>query len=317
MENIKSKTNCSIVIPVYRGEKTLTLLIERLHNTLPNIASRFEVICVDDGSPDGSWDVISSLSKKYTWIRGIKLMRNYGQHNATLCGVRVAQFPITVTMDDDLQHPPDEIHKLIEAINSGFDVVYGAPIKLPQGLFRNIATKLTKHVLAFVMRVPSVKYISAFRAFRTHLRNASTNFQCPNVTLDVLLSWGTTRFTSIPVNIAEPHEDRTNYSFTKLIAQALLVLTGYSTAPLRLASIMGFVMTFMGLLILIYVLYVYFFEGSIPGFSFITSMIALFSGTQLFTLGIVGEYLARIFNRSMDRPTYVIEEITSQDNMTL
>ncbi len=303
------KKEISVVIPVYRGEETLPALIKDLNRELSIICSKFEVILVNDDSPDESWNIIRDLAEKYPFIKGIKLMRNYGQHNATLSGVRLAQHPITITMDDDLQHPPSEIKALVEKLDEGYDVVYGAPRKLPQGYFRNLATAWTKRILASVMRVPSVKNISAFRAFRTDLRKAFENFQSPHVTLDVLLSWGTSRFSSIFVNVAEPPGGRTNYNFKRLAREAILVLTGFSTVPLRFASIMGFIMTIIGLIVLLYVLIIYLFVGSIPGFPFLASLISVFSGTQLFALGIFGEYLARIFNRSMDRPPYVIAQI--------
>jgi undecaprenyl-phosphate 4-deoxy-4-formamido-L-arabinose transferase len=156
------------------------------------------------------------------------------------------------------------------------------------------------------MGIPSVKNISAFRLFRTELRDAFVNFQGPTLTLDVLLSWGTTHFTSVPVDIA-PAES-SNYRFSTLAKAALLILTGYSTLPLRLASFIGFFMTLFGFGVFVYVLFVYLALGSLPGFPFLASIIALFSGAQMFTLGIFGEYLARIFDRSMDRPSYIIRE---------
>lgn len=302
------KKQISVVIPVYRGERTLAQLIMELTKQLPFFCSNYEIILVNDDSPDNSWQVIQKLAQKNPRIKGVKLMRNYGQHNATLSGVRIAQYPITITMDDDLQHPVSEIKLLVDKLDEGFDVVYGAPRKLPQGFFRNLATTWTKSILASVMGVPSVKKISAFRAFRTDLRKAFENFQSPHVTLDVLLSWGTSRFTYVMVDVAEPPEGRSNYNFKRLAREAILVLTGYSIAPLRFASIMGFFMTFIGVIVLIYVLIIYLFVGSIPGFPFLASLISVFSGTQLFALGIFGEYLGRIFNRSMDRPPYVIDQ---------
>jgi undecaprenyl-phosphate 4-deoxy-4-formamido-L-arabinose transferase len=298
--------NCSVVIPVYRGGQILDPLLERLAKALPNFFESFEVILVNDGSPDNSWDVIQKITQKYEFARGICLMRNYGQHNATLCGVRAARYELIVTMDQDLQHPPEEILVMLAKLNEGFDVVYGAPKKLPQGFLRNLLTSNIKLILANVMGIPSVKNISAFRLFRAELRDAFANFQSPTLTLDVLLSWGTTRFASVQVDIA-PAES-SNYKFPMLVKAALLILTGYSTLPLRLASFIGFFMTLFGLGVFVYVLFTYLTLGSLPGFPFLASIIALFSGTQLFTLGIFGEYLARIFDRSMDRPSYVIQE---------
>lgn len=303
--------NISIVIPVYNGSGTLPALVERLDEALPQIAEAYEVLLVNDGSPDDSWAVIRELAKRYAWVRGINLMRNYGQHNATLCGVRAARYEITVTMDQDLQHPPSELPALLSKLNEGYDVVYGAPRKLPQGFLRNVLTANIKRLLARVMGVPSVRNISAFRMFRTKLRGAFDRFQSPSLTLDVLLSWGTARFGSVYVNI--PPAERTNYNFSKLVRAALLILTGYSTMPLRIASWVGFVMTLFGVGVFAYVLYIYFAFGSLPGFPFLASIISLFNGAQLFTLGIIGEYLARMFDRSMDRPPYVIDQIVEGD----
>jgi len=304
------KPSISVVIPVYRGAPTLELLVKELIPVLTRLCSKYEVILVNDDSPDDSWRIINSLSKENSFVKGIRLMRNYGQHNATLCGVRAAQYPLCITLDDDLQHPPGEIYKLLGKMDEGYDVVYGTPIKQPQGFLRNLITSWTKRTLAYVMGIPNLRNISAYRCFRTDLRKASEQYQSPNVTLDVLLSWATTRFASIPVGILPPPEHRSNYNYRSLIRYTLLVLTGYSTAPLRFASIMGFMMTLVGIGVFIYVISIFMFAGSIPGFPFLVSIIAIFGGTQLFALGIFGEYLARIFTRSMDKPTYVISDQT-------
>jgi glycosyltransferase involved in cell wall biosynthesis len=296
--------NLSIVVPVYHGEVYVVPLVKRLNKVLPGIAKKYEIILVNDGSPDASWAVIEEMVKKYKWVKGICLMRNYGQHNATLCGIRSARYELIVTMDQDLQHPPEGIPVLLAKIEEGFDVVYGAPKKLPQSFWRNVLTANIKRLLASVMGVPSVQNISAFRLFRTHLRSAFNNFQSPSLTVDVLLSWGTSRFSSVQVDVASA--ESSNYNFSALVKATMLILTGYSTMPLRLASWIGFFMTLFGLVVFLYVVFLYFTVGSLPGFPFLASIIALFGGAQLFALGIFGEYLARIFDRSMDRPSYVI-----------
>lgn len=302
--------NLSIVVPVYKGETLIEPLVVQLSRTLPSFAEEYEIILINDGSPDQSWSVIQRLTDEYRCVRGIRMMRNYGQHNATLCGVRLARYEVTVTMDQDLQHRPEDIPFLLEKIEDGYDVVYGAPKKLPQGFWRNLMTAGIKQILARVIGLPSVRNVSAFRVFRTSLREAFANFQSPSLILDVLLSWGTTRFTSVPVNIAQA--ERTSYNFRMLVRTAMLILIGYSTLPLRFASWIGFAMTIFGLGVFVYVLFVYFSAGSIPGFPFLASIIALFSGAQLFALGIFGEYLARMFDRSMDRPTYVIDKMVGE-----
>lgn len=307
---IVPRMNLSIVVPVYKGETLIEPLVSQINSTLPAFTDQYEIILVNDGSPDDSWTVIQRLSQQYPCVRGIRMMRNYGQHNATLCGVRAARYEVTVTMDQDLQHPPEEIPRLLKKLSEGFDVVYGSPRRLPQSLWRNIMTAGIKWILAKVIGLPAVRNVSAFRAFRTQLRDAFINFQSPSLILDVLLSWGTMRFTSVDVNIG--HAQRTNYSFKMLVRAAMLILIGYSTLPLRFASWVGFMMTLFGIGVFIYVLVIYFTAGSLPGFPFLASIIALFSGAQLFGLGIFGEYLARMFDRSMDKPSYVIHETVGQ-----
>jgi len=298
--------NLSVIVPVYKGETLLEPLVKQLSKILPTSAKKYEVILVNDGSPDNSWPLIERLAREYKWVRGICMMRNYGQHNATLCGVRAAQYEVIVTMDQDLQHPPESIPLLLAKLEEGYDVVYGSPRRLPQALWRNLMTASIKWILAKVIGLSSVQNVSAFRAFRTDLREAFANFQSPSLILDVLLSWGTTRFASVQVDI--PPAERTNYNFRMLARAALLILIGYSTLPLRFASWLGFAMTLFGLGVFMYVLTIYFTAGSLPGFPFLASIIVLFGGAQLFGLGIFGEYLARMFDRSMDRPPYVIQK---------
>lgn len=299
--------NLSIVVPVYRGGKLIEPLVSELTRTLPSFTNRYEIILVNDGSPDNSWEVLRRLAHEHENVRSICLMRNYGQYNATLCGVRAARYEVTVTMDQDLQHRPEDIPVLLEKLEEGYDVVYGAPKKLPQGVVRNILTATTKRILASIMGVPTVRNISSFRAFRTQLRSAFGSTESTSLTIDVLLSWGTSRFITVQVDIGEAHAS--NYNFFSLVKVALLILTGYSTKPLRLASWIGFLMTLFGLGIFVYVVVIYFTAGSLPGFPFLASIIALFNGMQMFALGIFGEYLARMFERSMGRPAYVISEI--------
>ena len=305
---MNNRPNCSIVIPVYNSAATLSLLAERLGSILPNIAGEFEVILVNDGSRDDSWATICELAERYPWLRGINLMRNYGQHNATLCGVRSARHEFTITMDDDLQHPPEQIPLLLDKLSEGFDVVYGVPHRRPHSWWRNWFSVLTKRVLAQVMGIRTIRDIGAFRAFRTQLRCAFADYRNPNVILDVLLSWGTSRFGTVTVEEKPREAGQSNYNFLKLFRVTMIVLTGFSTVPLRFASMLGFGFTLFGIGVFFYVLFVALVQGSIPGFPFLASIISLFSGMQLFALGIIGEYLARIFDRSMDRPAYMIGE---------
>lgn len=304
--------NVSVVIPVYNGADTLAALVRRLGDALPLVAKKYEVVLVNDGSPDDSWAIIQRLSKEQAWVRGVNLMRNYGQHNATLCGIRQARYEITITMDDDLQNPPEEMHKLLDKLAEGYDVVYGVARRREQAWWKSLLSALVKRSIAYVMGLRTVRDIGAFKAFRTHLREAFAGYNNPDVLVDVLFSWGTNRFASVEVEEAPREAGSSNYNFWKLVKVSLLVLTSYTTIPLRFASIVGFFFTIFGFFVFLYVLTVYFTEGSIPGFPFLASTITLFSGVQLFALGIIGEYLARVFERTGGRPTYAIDRMTEE-----
>jgi undecaprenyl-phosphate 4-deoxy-4-formamido-L-arabinose transferase len=309
----------SVVIPVYKAEDCLHELYRRLKASLEDVTNDFEIIMVEDCGGDRSWDVIAELSNSDQRVKGIQLSRNYGQHNAVLCGIRAAQGEIIVTMDDDLQHPPEEIPKLLDKLAEGHDVVYGTPKDEQHGLWRGLASRVTKLALQSVMGAETARNVSAFRAFRTYVRDAFANYQSPFVSIDVLLTWGTRRFAAVPVRHDIRQIGVSHYTFFKLMTHALNMMTGFSTLPLQLASLIGFMFTLFGLGILVYVIGRYLLEGSggVRGFPFLASIIAIFSGAQLLALGIIGEYLARMHFRTMGRPSYMIkarsEDATRKD----
>jgi undecaprenyl-phosphate 4-deoxy-4-formamido-L-arabinose transferase len=304
----------SVVVPVYNSHATLAELLRRLAAVLPSLAPQLEVILVNDGSRDESWRVIAELAAQYPFVAGIEMMRNYGQHNALLCGIRAARFDRIVTLDDDLQNPPEEIGKLLAKLEEGYDVVYGKPQAMTHGLFRNLASQITKFVLKQAMGAETARNISAFRIFRTVIRDAFATYRSPYVSIDVLLTWGTSRFIAVEVK----HDARTvgvsNYTLRKLLTHAFNLVTGFSTWPLQVASLIGFVFTVAGMFLLLFVLLSRLINGHAPaGFYFLASIIAIFSGAQMFALGIMGEYLARLHFRTMDRPTYTVRARLGSD----
>jgi len=305
----------TVVIPVYNSAGILSELIHRLEPVLSSCCSRYEAILVNDGSRDESWATISQLCQTHSWVRGINLMRNYGQHNALLCGLRAARYAVTVTMDDDLQHPPEEIPRLLAKLDEGYDVVYGTPLKQQHGFWRNLSSYFTRLALQGTMGVANARKVSAFRALRTQVRRSFDKYQSPFVILDVLLTWGTMRFTTVQTQHDPRYSGISNYTFSKLIFHAINMLTGFTVIPLQMASLAGFGFAIFGCLVLFYVIGRYLIEGgSVPGFPFLASIIAIFSGVQLFALGIIGEYLARMHFRIMDKPTYVIRDDTGNED---
>lgn len=303
----------SVVIPVYRSQDSLPPLIERLAAVLPTMFESYEVLLVNDSSPDQSWRVIEDLARQYDWVRGIHLMRNYGQHNALLCGIRHARGELIVTMDDDLQHPPEVLPDLLaHLLAGGHDVVYGTPQHEQHGFLRDLASQITKLALQSAMGAATARKVSALRVFRTPLREAFSTYQAPFVSIDVLLTWGTTRFDALPVR----HEPRTigesGYTLRKLINHALNMMTGFSVVPLQMASLLGFTLALFSVVVIFFVIGRFLLEGTpVPGFPFLASIIGIFSGAQLLALGIIGEYLARMHFRVMDKPAYVVREHTA------
>ncbi len=310
---MEKNRSISVLVPVYRSEKTLPALVKRLASTLSAAQADYEVILVNDGSPDRSWEIICDLAQEYPFIQGINLTRNFGQHNALLCGIRAARKDIIVTLDADLQNPPEEIPKLVEKLDEGYDVVYGVPQKKQHGPARALASWLVRITLKSAMKVESAFQGSSFRAFRAQLRDAFETFSGPSVSLDVLLTWGSTRLCSLPVRHETRPAGESSYSITKLFAHCFDVMTGFSTMPLQIASMIGFLFTLFGLGVLVYVVGRYLALGySVPGFPFLASIIAIFAGAQLFALGIIGAYIARIHFRIMNRPTYVVRSTTEK-----
>jgi undecaprenyl-phosphate 4-deoxy-4-formamido-L-arabinose transferase len=300
----------SVVVPVYNSRPTLPTLVERLAATLrPH--GPFEVILVNDGSRDGSWEVIRELAAARPEVKGIDLSRNFGQHNALLCGVRYARFPVTLTLDDDLQHPPEEAPVLLAELTAGADVVYGTPRKEAHGVVRDTGSVAMKLVMRHVMGTEQARILSAFRTFRTRLRDGFADYRGPQVSLDVLLSWVASRFVAVPVRHERRRVGRSGYSYRRLAVHAVNVITGFSVMPLRAATLCGFAAALLGIGLLAYVLIQYLIQGgSVPGFPFLASVVVFFAGVQMTALGVIGEYLARMHHRLMERPAYVVREAT-------
>ena len=298
----------SIVVPTYKSPTTLTELVERTESLG---LSAFEIIIVDDGNNDATWEQIELLSQSKKSVVGLRLGRNFGQHSALLAGVRKAKFSQIVTIDDDLQNPPEEIPNLLARLVNGVDVVYGVSAQVRQIAWRRFTSRITKAIFARVLGFESAISISSFRAFRTQLRDGFAGELGPHVSLDALLTWSTSRFSTLEVEHHARRVGKSNYSFIKLVRFMLDTATSYSTRPLRLATSIGFITTLFGLLLLVWVVVNALFVGdSVPGFPFLAASIAVFSGVQLVVLGILGEYLGKIHFRAMNKPTFSVSETT-------
>lgn len=311
MSGPASETSVSVVIPCYRSETTLPPLVDQLIAELAPITCDLEVLLVVDGSPDQTWQVAAELADRWGPVEALRLSRNFGQHNALLAGIRRARHEVIVTMDDDLQHRPDQIALLLDALGPGVDLVYGVAIDGEHGLARNLASSAAKWGIAAAAGVRQATVVSAFRAFRSSLRAGWSALDGPHPSIDVALAWTTTNTLSVPVIMEQRRVGRSNYRPRDLIQQAVNLTLGYSTAPLRFVVYLGFATGLFGLALLAWVLWAY-ISGTtkVAGFTSIASMISVFSGAQLISLGVLGEYVARIFARGAGQPSYVISEVT-------
>jgi glycosyltransferase involved in cell wall biosynthesis len=297
----------SVVVPVFNEAAVLTLFVERLESVLAELDQPYEILLVDDGSTDMICARLLDEQSREPRVRTIHLLRNRGQHNALLAGIRAARFTTVLTLDADLQNPPEEIPQLLAKLDEGFDVVYGTPDHERHGFLRDVASRTTKLALQSAMGAATARKVSAFRAFRTEIREAFEDYRSPYVNIDVLLTWGATRFGAVSVSHQPRAGGTSKYGPYSLFTHAFNMVTGFTVIPLQLASLTGFAFTLFGFAVLTYVLAKFFFEGRAePGFPFLASIIAIFSGAQLFALGIVGEYLARMHFRLMDRPPYTV-----------
>lgn len=270
-----------------------------------------EVVFIDDGNADKTWSTLLEIARVHPFVRAIRLSRNVGQHAALLAGVREARHPVIATLDDDLQNPPEELAHLLKALTDDVDVVYGVPRKIKQPIWRSVASVTAKRLMQKALGFSSAVDISSFRVFRSQLRDGFNNDLGPGVSLDALLSWSTSRFTSVEVEHQERKTGKSNYNFWKLFRFMLDTVTGFSTVPLRLATGLGLTTIALSVGVLIWVLGRPLITGeSVPGFPFLAATIAIFSGTQLLVLGVIGQYIGRMHFRVMNKPTYTIAERT-------
>jgi len=303
----------SIVIPCYRSEQTLGPLVEAIFAALAeppaaSVVSEFEVVLVVDGSPDGTAKVANNLATVHPEVRAIELRRNYGQHNALLAGITYAKHEVVVTMDDDLQHLPDQIPALLAPLARGeADLVYGVPREEEHGVWRSAASRTVKRGLALA-GVPKAEDVSAFRAFWTAQREGFARADDPYVSLDVMLSWTTTSISRVMVHMDKRLVGTSSYSLRTLVRHSLNMITGYSNVPLRVVAWLGGVCAFIGAALGAVVIWKFAAgETTVAGFTTIAAMVAVFSGAQMLSLGIIGEYLGRLHTRSTGKPTFLVK----------
>ena len=302
----------SVVIPVYRSQNQLRTLVERLLPVLDGTGLHYEIVFVDDGSPDSSWEILCELQIEHPeCIVPIQLMRNYGQHNALMCGFRHTQGQIIVTLDDDLQNPPEAIPKLLEAIQTrNLDLVYGAPQVKQHDAWRNFGSALVQAFYRFVFN--NTVTISAFRVIRRELLDSILPYTLNFTLIDGLLAWNTKRIGQVLVEHHPRRRGVSGYSLGKLVVHALNLFTNFSLLPLQLISATGLLVAIGGLTIAAYSLWQYFLNNiDVPGYASIIVSILVLGGVQLLSLGIMGEYLGRLHLNVNRKPQYTIRNVSA------
>lgn len=305
----KAELDLSIVIPVYNSADTLNLLIDRLTASLRNLGKSYEIILVNDGSRDNSWRTLQALQNTFPdKITVIELMRNFGQHNAIMCGLKQSSGNLVVTLDDDLQNPPEEIGALIQKIESeDLDLVYGMYRTKQHAWFRNLGSSLTQIFYRFVFKVNNG--VSAFRIMRRPLVNCLFSYNLNYTYIDGLLAWNTTRIGEIEVQHDSRTEGESGYSFKRLLLLALNLFTNFSLLPLQVVSILGFLVAIAGFSVGAFYAYAHLVNNiEVPGFASLIIAILTLGGIQMISLGILGEYLGRLHINANQKPQYVERE---------
>jgi glycosyltransferase involved in cell wall biosynthesis len=300
----------SVVIPAYRSPPTVAEIPNRVREATAGVASDVEFVFIDDGSPDDTWERLTAIAAADSSVRIVRLLRNYGQHNAIAAGLQHAHGELILTMDDDLQNPPDQIPLLFAALDTDVDLVYGSPIDHQQTRARNMASRMIKRLMAAGLGPDVNPGMSTFRLFRSALLPAFAGQRDPFGSIDVILSWSTSNVSVVPVRFDGRAGGQSGYTLRRLVRHTLNMLTGYSAAPLRFVSALGVFASFVGFALLAYVLIRYAIDRStVPGFSFLAAAITLFSGVQLLCIGVLGEYMGRIHFRSMGRPPFIVRTV--------
>lgn len=303
----------SVVIPVYNAEHTLTELINRLENVFCDLNKSFEIILVDDNSQDNSWNVLNDLYQKKENLKIIHLARNFGQHNATLCGFKYANGDYIITLDDDLQHPPEEIPKLIERINSGFNVVYGRYEPKNFNWVANILSKVFQNRIHKLLNIPCNIFLSSFGIYKHSVvqNMIAIKSSYPFIYGLVIQSTTSKKIGNVDVIHHERNIGKTNYGIIKYFKYSLNLFINYSSWPLLLVSYIGILTSIISIFFSLWIIYKKIVDPSygLMGWNSLIVAVTFIGGLLLLSMGIIGEYLRRILMETSYGQQYVIEEM--------
>ncbi len=300
----------SIVIPVFNAEKTIGPLVRAILDD-PQRQFEAEVVLVNDSSSDGSDEVCEQLAGAYPGrVRYFLLCKNVGEHNAVMAGLNEARGDYAVIMDDDFQNPVSEMRKLVEAARAGgHDVVYSYYEKKKHSRFRNLGSWFNDRVANVMLRKPRDLYLSSFKIINRFLIDEITQYDLPFPYVDGLILRTTDSIGKIQVAHDPRHEGRSGYTLQKLIRLWLNMFTNFSIMPLRASILLGFAFSILGIGLGIYTLIEKLLDPELPvGWAALLVTLSMFSGVQLIALGMIGEYLGRVFLSQNKKPQYTIRK---------
>ena len=301
----------SIVVPVYRSQAILPHLAKQVGIAMDSagMAGRFELILVNDASPDDSWRTIRELATLHPFVSGICLARNFGQHNATMAGLNHARGEIVVIMDDDLQHPPETIMALVDAVRGGYDVCYTRYVNRKHPLWKRVGSWFNDRVAGFLIGKPSGLYLSSFKALRSWVVRQITRYDGPYAYIDGLILDVTKQITSVPIEHQARFEGRGNYGLRRSVSLWLKMATSFSIIPLRIASITGMLLAGLSAIAMLVIIIDKMRHPEVPaGWSSLATIMLFIGGLQLLCLGVIGEYLGRAYLKVSGKPQFSIRE---------
>jgi undecaprenyl-phosphate 4-deoxy-4-formamido-L-arabinose transferase len=308
----------SVVIPVYNESACLDELISRCLASCRSTGESFELILVDDGSRDGSTEMIGRAADRHAEVVGVLLNRNYGQHAAVFAGFRQSRGEVVITLDADLQNPPEEIPKLLQEMNKGYDVVGTVRINRQDSLFRKAASAVVNKAVRQATGVMMHDYGCMLRGYRRHIVNAMLQCREHSTFIPILANSFARKTSEIQVGHAERTKGESKYSLFKLISLHYDLLTSMSTFPLRLLSLMGTVIAACGVGFGIFLMIMRIYYGAAwaaEGVFTLFAALFVLIGALYLALGLLGEYIGRIYHDVRSRPRYFIQEVRGGSNL--
>lgn len=306
----------SILIPVYKNDGGLDELVKRIGESMANsaYANCFELVLVDDCSPDNSWEVIQRLAKTHTFVQGATLSRNFGQHNAIMAGLNLVSGQYVVLMDDDLQHPPEAIPSMLDKLAAGADVCYTNYANRQHATWKIAGSKFNDLMASWLLSKPKGLYLSSFKALKRGVVDQIRNHEGPFAYLDGLILDITRRIATVEIQHGTRAFGEGNYSFKKSISLWLRMVTGTSIVPLRMVTLMGALIALLGFFGAVFIVISNFlYPAESKGWASIIVTILLVSGFQTLFIGVLGEYLGRIHLRLNNKPQYLFRYTTKSD----